>query len=101
MPVKNTLEEAKETKKIMDRISSFDDQRIILVTSAFHMQRAKKVFENQDIIVYPYPVDFKSINKKNNTYHSPLIWIPNSRDFYLSSAALRELIGRIYYQIWR
>ncbi len=40
-------------------------KQIILVTSAYHMYRAKSLFEKQEFIVIPYKVDYKeaSINK--------------------------------------
>ena len=37
---------------------------ILLVTNAYHMNRAKKTFERQNFKVNPYPVDFKT-NPKN------------------------------------
>ena len=39
------------------------NSEIILVTSAFHMPRAEKVFQNQNLKVIPYPVDFRSSEK--------------------------------------
>ena len=46
-PVNNTLQEAKAIKKLLNNESPLILNRIILVTSAFHMKRAKKVFENE------------------------------------------------------
>jgi uncharacterized SAM-binding protein YcdF (DUF218 family) len=37
-----------------------NNSSIILVTSAYHMQRSKYLFEKQGFDVMPYPVDFKS-----------------------------------------
>jgi len=54
-PVINTMEESKAVKSIIGNKKS----TILLVTSAFHMKRAKKLFEKESIIVIPYPVDFK------------------------------------------
>ena len=39
-------------------------KRIILVTSAYHMYRAKRLFEKQGFIVIPYKVDYKSGRNK-------------------------------------
>jgi uncharacterized SAM-binding protein YcdF (DUF218 family) len=61
--VKNTYEESLAVTKIIPNNSS-----IILVTSAFHMQRSKYLFEKQGFNVMPYPVDFKSSNSKSNNY---------------------------------
>ena len=59
-PVTNTLQEAKAIKKLLVNEILSSKKKIILVTSAFHMKRAKKVFEREGISVQPYPVDFKS-----------------------------------------
>ena len=58
-PVTNTLQEAKAIRKLLNREIISRQKKIILVTSAFHMNRAKKVFEREGINVVPYPVDFK------------------------------------------
>ena len=57
--VKNTYEESLEVLKLIPKGSS-----IILVTSAFHMERSKYLFEKQGFKVNPFPVDFKTSNKK-------------------------------------
>ena len=44
------------------------NSKVILVTSAFHMPRAQKVFQNQNLKVIPYPVDFRSSEKKNRYF---------------------------------
>ena len=59
-PIHNTLQEAKAVKKLLNDEIPFIQKKIILVTSAYHMKRAKKVFESEGISVQPYPVDFKS-----------------------------------------
>ena len=45
-PVQNTFEEAKEIKKILKNINN-KKKTITLVTSAFHMQRAKKLLKRR------------------------------------------------------
>jgi len=87
---KNTEEEALSIKKILK-----NDLNIVLVTSAFHMPRAKFIFEKNDFIVHPYPVDFK-YNISNITL---IDFIPNAGALNSTSNSLRELIGRIYYLI--
>ncbi len=92
----NTAQEAIEIRKILNKKNSHS--KILLVTSAFHMQRAKKIFERQGLLVYPFPVDFKS--SKFLGFQSPYQWIPNSNSLNKSSNALRELIGRTIYRSW-
>ncbi len=71
---------------------------ILLVTSAFHMQRAKKIFERQGFFVHPFPVDFKTSKKLK--WQNPSQWIPNSDSLHKSSLALREIFGRIIFKAW-
>ena len=93
-PVTNTMEESKAVKSILGNKKS----TILLVTSAFHMKRAKRLFEKQSINVIPYPVDFKSSKyfgkeKLLNPYNI----FPNAGSLNLTSKAIREIIGRIVY----
>ena len=99
-PVNNTLQEAKAIKKLLNNEIPLIQKKIILVTSAFHMKRAKKVFENEGIIVQPYPVDFKSSRSFISSLRNPLMWMPDSFFLYRSSSAIREIIGRIIYRAW-
>ena len=97
-PVKNTLEEVKEIKNLIKGRLSFEKPKIILVTSAYHMKRAKNLIIKENIDVIPYPVDFRSEIIDVDFLLNPLNWIPNSKHLSSSSSALRELIGRIAYK---
>lgn len=93
-PVRNTTEESKAVKSILGNKKS----TILLVTSAFHMKRAKRVFEKESMTVIPYPVDFKSSKyfgqkKLLNPYNI----FPNASSLNSSTKAIREIIGRIIY----
>ena len=58
--VLNTYEESLAVSEVLG-----ENKTIILVTSAFHMKRAKFLFEKQNVKIIPYKVDFKSsINSK-------------------------------------
>jgi len=94
--VVNTVQEAIEIRRNLNQLNP--SSKIILVTSAFHMKRAKKLFERQGFIVYPFPVDFKT--SKTSRWQSPYQWIPNSGSLNRSSIALRELLGRTIYRSW-
>ncbi len=63
-------------------------KKVILVTSAYHMQRAKKFFNKAEIEVLPYPTDFK-IRKNYNVYD----FLPKFSTFYLTVKALREYLA--------
>ena len=98
--VTNTLQEAKAVKKILNNEISSPRKEIILVTSAFHMKRAKKVFEREGIVVLPYPVDFRSSKSLSSSLRNPLKWVPSSASLSRNSSAIREIIGRIIYRSW-
>ena len=92
----NTEQEAREIKRELN--SNNSPYKILLVTSAFHMQRAKKQFDRQGFSVQPFPVDFKT--SKISPWQSPYKWIPNASSLSRSSEALRELLGRAIYRSW-
>ena len=87
--VENTDQEAKAIKKLL----SEDKPKVLLVTSAFHMPRAQKVFEAAGINVVPFPVDFqKGLSKI--TFMS---FMPSANALSGTSFFVREMIGRVYY----
>ena len=88
--VQNTDQEAKAIKKILN-----DNAKIILVTSAFHMPRAEKVFKAANINVIPFPVDFQ--NSKSKT--TIMGFIPSAASLLDTSHFVREMIGRLYYTL--
>jgi len=89
--VENTDQEAKAIKKLL----SDDKSKVLLVTSAFHMPRAQKVFEAAGINVVPFPVDFqKGLSKI--TFMS---FMPSANALSGTSFFVREMIGRIYYNL--
>lgn len=65
-------------------------KKIILVTSAYHMKRAVKLFKATELDVLPYPADFK----RSNYYHI-YSFLPKFSAFALSSKAIREYIALI------
>lgn len=92
--VRNTAEEARAVAAQLPKGS-----RILLVTSAFHMARARALFERQGFRVVPYPVDFQS---RGAWAGSPLTdvqsWVPTADGLASSSRALREALGRVLYR---
>ena len=70
--------------------------RIILVTSAFHMRRAKMLFERQGFEVEPFPVDFRVPERQKTTI---LSFLPKAEYLEDSEIAMREGIGILYYSI--
>jgi uncharacterized SAM-binding protein YcdF (DUF218 family) len=89
--VQNTDQEAKAVAKLLNKI----EPNVILVTSAFHMPRAQKVFEAAGLSVSPFPVDFL-IGANKLTF---MDFIPNAAAFNNTSFFIREIIGRLYYHV--
>ncbi len=89
--VKNTYEESLAVKKLIP-----NNPDIILITSAYHMDRSKYLFEKQGFEVTPFPVDFKSIDTKI----SILSFLPDVSAISTTSLYIRENIGRFYYKLF-
>ena len=70
--------------------------RIILVTSAFHMRRAKMLFERKGFEVDPFPVDFQVSDRQKTTI---LSFLPKAEYLEDSEIAMREGMGILYYSI--
>ena len=69
---------------------------IILVTSAFHMPRAKMLFERQGFEVEPFPVDFRVSDRQRTTI---LSFLPKAEYLEDSETAMREGMGILYYSV--
>jgi uncharacterized SAM-binding protein YcdF (DUF218 family) len=92
-PVQNTEDEA---VSISNLVNTYEIESTILVTSSFHMSRAIQIFAAKDLVVNPYPVDFRA-----EPWHvNWLSFIPSHSGLNQTSAAIREIIGRIYYWLF-
>jgi len=89
--VENTADEAVAVKELIS-----PSKRIILVTSAYHMYRAKRLFEKQGFEVIPYKVDYIFSNNKDVTF---LDFLPSANNLELTEIGIREIIGRIFYLV--
>lgn len=87
--VVNTADEAVAVKELIN-----PSKKIILVTSAYHAYRARKLFENQGLEIFSYSVDFKT---RSNSKINFLYFLPNSENLKLSETGIREIIGRLWY----
>ncbi|NDP38846.1 MAG: YdcF family protein [Rhodoferax sp.] len=90
-PAQNTEQESTAVRRLLEPAV----QRIVLVTSAFHMSRAKSLFEQAGFVVTPYPVDFR-VEVRGTT---PMDYLPDARAFWRTDLAVRELLGRAYYAL--
>ena len=89
--VRNTAEEAGAVAAQLPRGS-----RVLLVTSAFHMARARALFSRQGLVVVPYPVDFQARGAwAGSVLRDFRYWFPSAEGLEDSSRALREALGRL------
>ena len=97
--VTNTEEESHETARILaKRLGANAPHRILLVTSAFHMKRAQRLFIRAGIHVEPVPVDFQVSRGRTFTLMELL---PGGGSLSQSERALREFYGLAYYRLFR
>lgn len=95
----NTYQNAVFSKAILDRR---DVHKILLVTSAFHMPRAKAVFQKQGFEVIPAPTDFRITQINSNPARKT--WIGNLLDalpdtdyLWSTTVAIKEYVGIVVY----
>ena len=89
--VENTADEAVAVKELIS-----PSKRIILVTSAYHMYRAQRLFEKQGFEVIPYKVDYKVAGNSKTTVMDLL---PSAGNLELTETEIREIIGRLFYLV--
>ncbi len=92
--VGNTAEESIAAAKLLD-VGNGSAKRIILVTSAFHMPRARFLFEQAGFKVIPFRVDYHAADTHELTV---LNYLPNGESLAESETALREMIGWVFYR---
>lgn len=88
----NTADEAAAVARLM---REHGIRSAILVTSSFHMPRARLLFERAGISLEPYATDYKYANREFEW----LELIPSGDGFKDNSEGLREYIGRWYYRL--
>jgi len=92
-PCRNTYDEAQRAAALAEEHRW---QRILLVTSAWHLPRAHATFHRAGLGVVPIGCDFVG----TATLARPGRWIPQSHSLVLLQAWLREFVGIRYYR-WR
>lgn len=95
--VGDTADEADAVADLLAKEKGMEARpRILLVTSAFHMRRAKWLFEHAGFLVVPFPVDFKVPTGRKLTIFD---FLPNANSLHMTSVALREFYGLLFYQL--
>ena len=84
---RNTAGNAKYTREICEQ-HRFD--KVILVTSAYHMPRSVAFFKREGVDVIPYPTDYKTSKQPVLDAYS---FTPSADSLYNTAIALKEYIG--------
>ena len=101
LAVMNTADEARAVSELLFKNISLTNKsvekvKILLVTSAYHMPRAQKLFELENLQVIPFPVDFM-VSASHE--FSVLDLLPSAVSLSMTELALREFYGRVFYWI--
>jgi uncharacterized SAM-binding protein YcdF (DUF218 family) len=95
--VSNTEAEAASVADLLrKREGMHTPPRVLLVTSAFHMRRAKLLFKRAGLEAIPFRVDFQVSEGGKLTI---LDFMPQGNSLRQTEIALRELYGYAYYLI--
>lgn len=100
--VMNTRQEAQAVatllnKRRIERGDSVARMQVLLVTSAFHMRRATRLFERAGFTVSPFPVDFQV--PAGGRGAMPLL--PDAAALKQTELMLREVYGRAFYAVFQ
>jgi uncharacterized SAM-binding protein YcdF (DUF218 family) len=87
----NTYENAKFTKEMFSKLD-IDNPTVYLVTSAFHLKRAIKLYNYFGFKVIPIGTDFMT----QNDIKGISIYFPSMMGMFMSYHALHEWIGLLY-----
>jgi uncharacterized SAM-binding protein YcdF (DUF218 family) len=86
---RNTSENAKYTYELL---KSKNIDKIILITSAFHMRRAMKEFKKYPLVVYPFATDHNSLREDFLGWDR---FVPSPHNLSNSTMVLKEYLGLI------
>lgn len=93
---KNTYQNALFTKEMLLEIGIPVDQPFILITSAFHMKRAKGCFDKVGLDTLPFPADYYSSDTK---WDIPRLLYPDPYSIVRWHTLTKEWVGLAMYTI--
>jgi uncharacterized SAM-binding protein YcdF (DUF218 family) len=99
---RNTAENASECRKILQEKGI---NRIILVTSAFHMPRSVPLFEHQGFEVIPAPTDYSVTQEDWERLTEPNLpaqlinLLPSADQLVSTTRSLKEYLGMLVYRL--
>ena len=101
LDARTTEEEAKGIRELFSRVEG-GEVKVLLVTSAWHMKRARLMFEKYapEIEVVCAPADFENTFTAEKTPVFKML-LPDPNVFMLNSVAFHEWVGIVGYTIFR
>ena len=91
---RNTHENALFSKQLLEK--EFPEAKLLLITSAWHMPRAKRCFQKVGIHATPYSADFFS----EGTRFAPESWLfPYRQGFIRWEYLIKEWVGIVIYKL--
>lgn len=93
---KNTAQNAQFTKTFLEEKGIDTDQEFLLITSAFHMYRAKGCFDKVGLKTETFPTDYYSHDTK---YDFPAFVYPNPSSLENWHKLVKEWIGIVVYKL--
>jgi uncharacterized SAM-binding protein YcdF (DUF218 family) len=93
--VGNTADEA---RVIAEMMKERNWQRVVLVTTGWHMRRSAYQFERAGVTFTPFPVDFRMDPKRA---FNPMDFLPRGEGLMNTETALRECYGYWFYRLFR
>jgi uncharacterized SAM-binding protein YcdF (DUF218 family) len=93
---KNTAQNAEFTKTFLEKNGISTEQEFLLITSAFHMKRAKGCFDKVGLDTVTFPVDYSSHDIK---YDIPSLIFPDSDSINHWHKLVKECIGILIYSL--
>lgn len=92
---RNTYENALNSRDLLQDYS-FGQQRYLLITSAFHMPRAKACFNKVGLEVDTFSADFRT---DEHQFTPDVLFIPSSAAIGNWEIIIRELLGLVAYKV--
>ncbi|MEB2785477.1 YdcF family protein [Algoriphagus persicinus] len=93
---KNTHENALFTKAFLEEKGIDTDREFMLITSAFHMKRAKACFDKVGLATEAFPTDYYSNDTK---YDIPTLFFPDPYSIFIWHKLSKEWLGILVYKL--
>ncbi len=91
---RNTLENAQNSATLLQELGV--DGPILLLTSAWHMPRARRCFQRAGVEIIPYPVDYLQ-SRHSLTFGAWII--PQAASFITWEILIKEWVGLVVYRL--